>query len=308
MKGSTHQSEIGRLRSVAVKHIRDAWGGQLQIDAQWKDLGYCGRPDLERALVEYENLLRLFEELEIETHFFPADSRTGLDSIYARDSSVVSDRGVVLGNMGKRQRRGEPEAVRAGFAQMGVPVLGAITGRGLLEGGDVVWLDEQTLAVGQGYRTNSEGIRQLRELLGNSLRELLVVPLPHWRGSDDVFHLMSMVSPIDRDLALVYSPLLPVPFRQTLIERGIRLIEVPEEEFDTMAGNVLTVAPRRCIMLTGNPRTQARLEAAGAEVLTFEGEEISRKGYGGPTCLTRPLLRSVGTALDLPGVPATAGV
>jgi len=145
--------------------------------------------------------------------------------------------------------------------------------------------------VGQGYRTNAEGIRQFRDLLADSIGDLLVVPLPHWRGPGDVFHLMSVLSPIDTDLALVYSPLLPVPFRQALIERGIDLVEVPDEEFESMGCNVLAVAPRCCIALAGNPLTRARLEAAGATVDVYEGAEISVKGAGGPTCLTRPLLR-----------------
>jgi N-dimethylarginine dimethylaminohydrolase len=196
--------------------------------------------------------------------------------------------------MGKQQRRGEPAAVGDALRSLGIPVLGSIEGEGLLEGGDVVWLAPDTLAVGRGYRTNDEGIRQLRELLGDSIRELLVVPLPHWRGSGDVFHLMSILSPLDLDLALVYSPLLPVTFRQALLQRGIELVEVAEEEFEAMAGNVLALAPRRCAMMQGHPITKGRLEDAGVEVLTYAGGEISAKGCGGPTCLTRPLLREVG--------------
>ena len=173
----------------------------------------------------------------------------------------------------------------------GVPILGAIGGQGRLEGGDVAWLGPRTLAVGRGYRSNDEGIEQLRTLLGDAIDELIVVPLPHAKGPDDVFHLMSILSPIDLDLALVYSPLMPVPFRETLLERGIRLVEVPDEEFESMGCNVLAVAPRRCLMLEGNPRTRSRLERVDAEVHVFEGEQISAKGAGGPTCLTRPLLR-----------------
>lgn len=146
--------------------------------------------------------------------------------------------------------------------------------------------------MGRGYRTNQEGIRQLTELLGDGVEEVIEVPLPHWRGPSDVFHLMSILSPVDRDLALVYSPLLPVPFREYLLARDISLVEVPEEEFESMGCNVLAVAPRVCIMLDGNPLTRERLEAAGAQVHTYRGEEISVPGGGGPTCLTRPILRA----------------
>ena len=156
----------------------------------------------------------------------------------------------------------------------------------------MAWIDERTLAVGRGYRTNGEGIRQLRSLLGSAVDRVVPVPLPHWRGPGDVFHLMSMFSPVDRDLAVVYSPLLPVPFRQLLLKHGYELVEVPDAEFESMGCNVLAVSPRRCVALEGNPVTRRRLEAAGAEVHTYRGREISAKGGGGPTCLTRPLVRS----------------
>jgi N-dimethylarginine dimethylaminohydrolase len=129
-------------------------------------------------------------------------------------------------------------------------------------------------------------------LLGSEVDRVVPVPLPHWHGPEDVFHLMSMYSPVDHDLAVVYSPLLPVPFRQLLLKKGYELVEVPEEEFESMGCNVLAVAPRKCVVVEGNPVTRRRLEAAGAEVHEFKGREISMKGGGGPTCLTRPLVRS----------------
>jgi N-dimethylarginine dimethylaminohydrolase len=193
--------------------------------------------------------------------------------------------------MGKPLRRDEPRSHEAAFRAMDYPIAGSIAPPGRLEGGDVVWLDRRTIAVGRGYRTNDDGIAQLRAVLEGSIDELIVVPLPHWRGPSDVFHLMSIVSPIDSDLALVYSPLMPVAFRERLLDRGIALVEVPDEEFESMGANVLAVAPRRCLMLAGNPATRARLERAGAHVTVYEGDEISVKGGGGPTCLTRPLRR-----------------
>jgi N-dimethylarginine dimethylaminohydrolase len=174
-----------------------------------------------------------------------------------------------------------------------VAILGAITGEGKLEGGDVLWVDERTLAVGRGYRTNDEGIRQLRQLTADFIDELVVVPLPHWNGPDDVLHLLSLISPIDHHLAIGYSKLLPVPFREWLLAREVKLLEVPDAEYESMACNILAVAPRQCLMLSGNPRTKAMLEAEGVEVWEYDGEEISRKGAGGPTCLTRPLQREI---------------
>jgi len=147
------------------------------------------------------------------------------------------------------------------------------------------------VAVGEGYRTNAAGIRQLRDLLGDLVDEVISVPLPHWTGPADCLHLMSLISPVAPDLAVVYSRLLPVPFRQRLLERGWELVEVPDREYDSMACNVLAVAPRRVIMLAGCPVTEAGLKSVGAEVWTFDGSDLCLLGGGGPTCLTRPLLR-----------------
>jgi N-dimethylarginine dimethylaminohydrolase len=197
---------------------------------------------------------------------------------------------MVLARMGKPQRYGEPKAQAEAFRQWGIPIVGAIEPPGFLEGGDVVWLNEHTVAVGRGYRTNDAGIEQLRGFVGPGVN-LVSVPLPHWRGPGDVFHLMSIISPVDRDLAVVYAPLMPVPFREWLIDLGYRLVDVPDAEFDSMGANVLALAPRRVVMVDGNPETRRRLEQAGAEVRVYSGAEISVKGGGGPTCLTRPIRR-----------------
>ena len=285
------ESDVGTLRSVLLKRPEEAFVNQQAVDDQWESLHYAARPVLEGAIHEHHRFSALLEGLSIEAHYLPRDDSVGLDSIYVRDASIVCDRGVVLCRMGKDARGTEPEVQQAFFRELGWPVAGAIHAEGRLEGGDVVWVGPRTLAVGLGYRTNEEGIRQLGEILGDSIDELLVVPLPHWRGPDDVFHLMSIFSPLDHDLALVYSPLLPVQFRSTLIAKGLELIEVPDAEFETMACNALAVGPRRCIALAGNPETRRRLEVAGVMVHEYAGDEISVKGAGGPTCLTRPLVR-----------------
>ncbi len=285
-------SEFHRLTRVAVKHPRHAFVDERTIAAQWKDLNFTAPPDLARAIDEFDRFTDILRSTGAVVEL-PHDGSTTLDSIYVRDASVVCDRGIILCNMGKRSRSAEPASQERAFQALGAPaVAGRIEDPGRLEGGDVVWLDARTIAVGRGYRTNGEGIRQLRTLLADSIDELIEVPLPHWRGAGDVLHLMSLISPIDRDLAVVFSPLLPVPFRERLVERGVTLVEVPEVEFDTMATNVLSLAPRRALMLAGNTRTRAALERAGAEVIEYNGLEISIKGAGGPTCLTRPLDRS----------------
>lgn len=291
---ATPQSDIGRLVRVAMKHPRDAFVSQASIDAQWKDLGYSSAPDFRRACHEFDALVRLLEDHGAAIDLIPADEGTGLDSIYVRDACILTDRGIVVCNMGKRLRMGEPVAQRSFFAGKGLRLAGEVTGPGSVEGGDVTWLDERTLAIGHGYRTNSDGIRQVRALVEDSIDELIVVPLPHWHGVNDVMHLMSLISPIDTRLAAVYSRLLPVPFRTLLLDRGFTFVEVPDEEFESMGTNVLCIGERRVVTLMGNPRSRAALERAGVEVLEYEGAEISVKGAGGPTCLTRPLIRALG--------------
>jgi len=291
MRRLTAGGEFGRLTRVVVKPVADAFRSQDAIAREWRDLNFTQAPDCGAALEEYARFRELVSSTGADVLSLPADETTGLDSLYARDASVLAPTGVVLCRMGKAQRAGEPDAQRRAFESWGVPIAGAIEAPGQLEGGDVVWLDERTVAVGRGYRTNDEGIRQYRAILGAAV-ELIVVPLPHWRGPADVFHLMSIISPVDRDLAVVYSPLMPVPFREALAARGMSFVEVPDAEFESMGANVLAVAPRECVMVEGNPVTRARLERLGSQVVTYAGREISLKGGGGPTCLTRPLTRT----------------
>lgn len=284
-------NEYGRLARVVVKHARDAFDEQAAA-AQWEPLGFTARPDVARAIDEYDRFIDILRTTGARIDLLPHEAETTLDSIYARDASLASPRGMILCRMGKPARATEPAAQERSFAALPdpLPIAGRIVPPGRLEGGDVVWLDERTLVIGRGYRTNAEGIRQLRAILGDGVR-VVEVPLPHWRGPADVMHLMSLVSPVDRDLAVVYSRLLPVPFREWLLERGLALVEVPDDEFERMGCNVLALAPRRCLMLAGSARTRGALERAGAEVLEYEGQEISAKGGGGPTCLTRPVVR-----------------
>ena len=283
-------SETALLTDVIVKSAAAAFVGPEAIAEEWRALNFTDAPDFSRALSEYEQLLALVRQTGATVRQLPRGTDVGMDSIYVRDASVVTPAGLVLCRMGKRLRDGEPEAQRQAFVEWGLPIAGAIEPPGQLEGGDVVWLDARTVAVGRGYRTNDAGIAQLAGILGSAF-DVISVPLPHWRGPSDVFHLMSILSPVDRDLALVYAPLVPVPFLERLVSMGYGLVEVPDEEFDTMGANVLALAPRKVIALDGNPHTRDRLEVAGVEVHVYGGNEISIKGGGGPTCLTRPIGR-----------------
>ena len=289
----TAQSEVGAISRMLLKHPRAAFRDAASIKRQWRALNFTAPPDLPRAIDEYDRFVELLNQGGVALEFLPEAETLSLDSIYVRDGSVICDRGAILCRMGKAAREGEPAAQEAAFRALGFPIVGRIEAPGRLEGGDVVWLDRRTMAVGRGYRTNDEGILQLGALLDDTIDELITVPLPHWRGPVDVFHLMSIISPVDDDLAVVYSPLMPVAFRELLLARGTTLVEVPDEEFDTMGANVLALAPRTCVMLSDNPITRERLEGAGATVIAYEGTDISVKGGGGPTCLTRPLERVV---------------
>jgi arginine deiminase len=285
------QSEVGAIKRLLLKHPSEAFISDDVIEKHWFDLNYQGRPDFNQSVEEYTNFVELLEKQIQEIYYLPCNDQTGLDSIYVHDPVIMTPEGAVVCNMGKEQRKGEPEAMKEFLSGLNIPILGSITGSGCLEGGDVILFDKDTLAVAEGYRTNREGIRQLFEMSKGFISEFHVVPLPHWQGPDDVLHLMSIISPVDHDLAVVYSRLMPVSFREWLLQRGIKLIEVSDVEFETMGCNVLSVAPRKCVVLSGNPRTRKMLEKEGAEVWEYQGDEISKKGAGGPTCLTRPLWR-----------------
>ncbi|HYM63677.1 MAG TPA: arginine deiminase family protein, partial [Gaiellaceae bacterium] len=211
------------------------------------------------------------------------------DAIYAYDPTMVTSRGAILLRPGKEGRRAEVEAMAADLVEAGVPIAGRLEAPATVEGGDTVWLDEHTLLVGRGYRTNDAGVAALRATLPDV--DVVVFDLPHLNGRAEVLHLMSLLSPLDADLAVAYPPLMPVRLVELLEDRGIELVEVPDEEFESMGPNVLALGPRKALALEGSPETRRRMEAAGVEVLVYQGDEISRKGDGGPTCLTRPLLR-----------------
>jgi dimethylargininase len=280
------QSMVAPLRRVLVKRPEESFAAA--DPAAWH---YAGKPDLDAARREHDELARMLAAAGVEVVGHPEPQPERADAIFVFDPALVTDRGAIILRMGKVLRQGEEEAMARRLTALGIPVLAALGGDARAEGGDLLWLDHQTLAAGQGFRTNGEGLRQLRVALAPLGVEVLPVELPYWTGPDACLHLLSLVSLVDHDLAVVHLPLLPVAFWRLLRDRGVHLIAVPDEELPTQAPNVLALSPRRCLMLEGNPLTQARLEAAGCEVLTYRGREISLKTEGGPTCLTRPLWR-----------------
>ena len=285
------QDMTSTIRRVLIKSPESAYKNQVNIDSQYQSLNYFGRPDFVRSLEDYESFRSILKENGIEIHDLPANDITSLDSIYTHDPCLISNSGVILCSMGKTLRKKEPEMISKYFKSLNIPIIGKISPPGKLEGGDIVWIDNRTVAVGVGYRSNLEGIAQLKEILSDDVDEIIPVHLPHWTGPSDCLHLMSNISPLDRDLFLVYSKLLPVSFREYLLDRGIKLIEVPDDEYESMGCNVLAISPKKVIMIEGNDMTKKLLEIEGVDVSTYPGLEISYKGAGGPTCLTRPFLR-----------------
>lgn len=292
MNERTFQSETGILTHVILKHARDAFISQEKINNQWQRLNYTDQVNFIRACKEFDALSHLFAKANIKIHWVGKDANVSMDSIYVRDASVLTDRGALLCCMGKEERAGEYHASRNAYEYLNIPIIGQIDSPGTLEGGDTVWLKPDLLAVGLSYRTNEQGINQLRDLCENQF-EIIEFDLPHYRGPEDVFHLMSIISPINDHLLLVYPPLMPIRFRNFLLSQGFQCIEVPGEEFKSMGTNVLSLGPKKCIMLAGNPKTKSRIESYGIQVIEYGGHEISGKGMGGPTCLTRPLWRMI---------------
>jgi N-dimethylarginine dimethylaminohydrolase len=289
--GPSRLNEYGRLRRVAVRRPEAAMISQSDIDRQWRALNYHSAPEFDRAVREHQRLREILASVGAEIIELPASQGLSMDSLYVRDAALVCPKGLILCAMGKKAREGEPEVHGQALGAAGTPIAGRIAGEGRVEGGDVIWLDDRCAAIGRTYRTNDEGIRQFKEIVGPDVHVEVPV-LPHYKGPSDVFHLMSIISPLDQNLQLVYSPLMPVSFREWLVARGQMLIEVPDEEFASMGCNVLAIAPREIVMVKGNPRTRARLIDAGCKVHVIEADAISVPGEGGPTCLTRPIERS----------------
>ncbi len=281
------QNMVGRLRQVIVRPPDEAFA-----KANPQDWNYHGAPDFERAQAEHRDFVRILEEAGADVIFHDQPLDGLADAIFTHDSALVTDHGGIPLRMGKALRQGEEDAMARLLAKLGVPLLGRLEGEARAEGGDLMWLDKETLAVGIGFRTNEEGAAQLRDLLAPIGARVVAYDLPVYQGPGACLHLMSVISMVDDDLAVVYPPLMPVRLLKELESRGIQLVEAPEDEFlNGMATNVLALAPRDLVMLQGNLVTEERLRAAGCRVQTYRGDEISLKAEGGATCLTRPVLR-----------------
>ena len=280
------QSMVNPLRSVLVKRPDTHFA--VHDYERWH---YTGPLDLAEAQKEHDTFTEIMKQQGIEVIYHPEPQPDHADSIFTYDPAIITDEGAILFQMGKRLRKGEENPMERRLKEIDIPIYYRIHGEATVEGGDTLWLDEGTMALGQGFRTNRLGLDQMREALKPLDIEVLSVDLPYFYGPEACLHLMSLISFADHDLAVIYSPLFPVPFWKELKDRDVEMIEVSETEFNKMGTNILALAPRNILMLNCTPDVQNRLEEAGCRVHTYKGVEISLKTEGGPTCLTRPLHR-----------------
>ncbi len=284
------QSMAGRLRRVIMCSADGAMAGA--DPAKWH---YGPGFDAGKAAHQHKVLTDLIVASAVEVEWLDEGARGLADSVFTHDPSLVTDHGAILLSMGKALRRPEPALHEATYRRLGVPILGRIEAPGTVEGGDCVWVDRETLAIGRGVRTNQEGIRQMTALLAPIGVTVLGFDLPFWQGEEACLHLMSVISPLAENVALVFSPLLPAPFQQLLKERGFQLVEGDAAEFQASNGlslNVLPTSLREIIAVSGFARTKAAMEAAHCNVRSFEADALCIACEGGPTCLTRPVLRT----------------
>lgn len=280
-----------QIRAVMIKKPEEAFISQENLNLQWRRYNYIDLPDYQTVLQEYN----AFEKI-LSTHvdtllYLPQSDTVGLDSIYSHDSLKVTRKGAIYFNTGKELRQQESFEAEKLLQASGIPTLGHISAPGLMEGGDVVWMDDRTVAIGLGYRTNMEGVEQFKQLTKDQIDTYILVPMPHGDGRDECLHLMSVISMVDSDLAVVYSRYMPVFFRDLLLARGIKLIEIDDGEYQNLGSNVLAIGPRNCLIMEGNPLIKKDLEENGCQVHTYPGKNLSFYGTGGPTCLTCPVWR-----------------
>jgi N-dimethylarginine dimethylaminohydrolase len=281
----------GELRRVMVCPPGNAGWGVAGRAETWRDIGFHYPPDFAVAESQHEILCGLLKEAGAEVARLPAADSLTLDAVYTHDASLATDYGVILMNPGKPNRVAEAQAHADFYGDLGIPVFGKVRTPGTSESGDIVWLDAQTLLIGEGYRTNRTGIEQIRRVLGPRNIDVLIAPLPYGAGPSACLHLMSLMSVLDEKTILVDLPWLAVETVELLKARGFRLIEIEYSERETLACNVLALGRKRLVALEENVKTNQRMRDAGFDMRTFPGSEICINGAGGPTCLTRPLLR-----------------
>ncbi|MCS5711974.1 dimethylarginine dimethylaminohydrolase family protein [Candidatus Berkiella aquae] len=283
------QTMVGDLKIVVVRKPDESFG-----KADPKTWHYTSQPNLEKAQKEHDDFVAILKKQDIQVVYHDQPLNNLADAIFVHDPALITNHGAIILSMGKPLRKGEESALKNKFKALNIPILFELHGKATAEAGDILWLDNKTLAIGRGFRTNQEGIDQIKNTLAPFNIKVVQVELPYDQGKEACLHLQSLISLVDHKKALVYPKFLPVSFIEHLKEKGFALIEVPEHEYNSMGPNVLAIKPNVCLTIEGNNETKSRLEAAGCKVHTYEGNEISHKAEGGATCLTRPILRLEG--------------
>lgn len=277
------QSMVLPMEHVLLKRPGQPFGDAFENPAH----GFLHPVDLPEAQREHDAFVELLEGLGVTVHLLEGETGSP-DLVYSYDPMLVTARGVIPLRSGKANRVGEEEPMEAWANAAGIPTLGRIEVPGTVDGGDTFWLTPDIFCIGRSLRTNRSGAAQLAEIVGGRVE---IFDVPYGNGPDECLHLLSVISPVAEDAAAVYLPLMPASLWELLTEMGTRMIPIPDEEFESQGCNLLTVRPGVVVMVEGNPRTKVALEEAGIEVHTFSGKQICVNGSGGPTCLTRPLLR-----------------
>jgi N-dimethylarginine dimethylaminohydrolase len=284
-------SMVGPLKRVLVCSPQSAGWNQPDRVARWQELGFGHAPDFARAHEQHKALRAELSAIGAEILELPPSDDLSLDAAYAHDASLATDFGLLIMRPGKPNRVPEGNRQAELASELGIPILGKVEVPGTTEAGDIVWLDSKTLLIGNGYRTNASGITQMRAILSPKGVEVLSAPLPYGPGPSACLHLMSLISLLDERTVLVDLPWLAVETVELLKSHGFQFIEIDYSERETLACNVLSLGEKRLLAIAENRKTNDRLRQHGFDVRTFPGNEICINGSGGPTCLTRPLLR-----------------
>ena len=242
----------------------------------------------------YSSFTKILTDLDVKILWMESKNNENADSIFTYDASFMTPRGAILLLPGKPLRKGEEKIHEAFYKKNNIPIIGRLSGSASAEGGDIFWVDKETVVIGKSFRTNQEGIEQIKRIFNAFNVIVFSFDLPFFLGSEACLHMMSLISLVDDKKALTYKTLLPIGLVQLLEKKGYDLIEAPEDEFISSEGlniNVLAIKPGECVMISGFPKTKKTLENNGVNVHTFEGNSLCIGCEGGPTCLTRPILR-----------------
>ena len=266
-------SMTATLKKVAVKAP-----GLSLLNADPKKWHYTKGFNPNIIEVVHNIFVKMLEDSGTEIYYMRGDDYEIADSVFTYDVSLMTPSGAILMSPGKMLRRGEQNLHKNFYHKHSIPIVGSIVGNATAEAGDTLWIDDKTLIIGRGFRTNLAGLEQLKKILNPQDINVYSFDLPVYSGESSCLHLMSLISLIE-----------------LLQKHNFTIIQAPFDEFkksDTLSVNVLATKPGECIMIDSAPKTLDLLRGAGVHVKVFHGDPLCIACEGGPTCLTRPLLRT----------------